>query len=162
MRKLIFISLFVLTAALPAAAQSTDTAKSSSFIQIPGFDFFLDRARNHGFAGQAWDIDARPYQTAILSLNDKGPVYIALGGLWDAHADEAHPIGGVQFDALYLWREARNWKPLRGMELINLPENWRVLIGPMFNAFRVRPDHLRIDRDILFNAAIHIPLGAGK
>lgn len=135
------------------------TALAGGFIDIPGFDFIVDRAKNHGYAGQAWDIKGRPVQTAILTMNNKGPVFVGLGAGWDALTDTPYALGGLQFDSLSLWRAARKWPLIEKMELIKFPEDWRLLIGPMFNAFRVRPDEYRIDRDIIYNLSIHIPLG---
>lgn len=168
------IAVFVMMAAImimgnaaPAAAVPADPqldgfkteAIGKGFINIPGFDIFLDRFKNHGFIGSAWDIKARPYQTAMITLNDQGPFYITLGAVLDAHEDKAYPAGGLQFDALYLWRKGREWGPLQKMKLLELPEDWRILCGPKGNVFRVRPDWLRIDRDLIYNLAIHIPIG---
>ena len=42
--------------------------------------------------------------------------------------------------------------------LLELPKDWKMLAGPLGNTFRISPDKLRIDRDLLNNVAIHIPL----
>lgn len=170
MRKTVIIALWALFGLLglsmPANSQNVAPGASvdagRGFLSIPGFDFLVDRVRGHGFAGRAWDVDGRPYQTFALTLNDRGPVYVALGAYQDSLENSWYALGGGQFDALTLWRAARDWPVIEKMGLIKLPADWRFLVGPMVNGFRVRPDKLRIDRDVLYNAALHIPLGGGK
>jgi len=160
--KSILLALIILMLCMAIPYLNSD-AHAAGFIEVPGLQFIIDRAKNHGYAGQAWDLKARPNQTVLLTMNNKGPVYIAIGGYWDAINNDPYGLGGPQFDLFHLWRSARNWPLIEKMELVKLPEDWRLLAGPLANLFRVRPDKIRIDRELLFNLAIHIPLGmAGK
>ncbi len=160
----IILALTFVTAAAPAQAQGIDTGLVPSkqvggFINVPGFGVVMDRIQNHGFVGNGWDIKGRPYQTIVVTLNNRGPLYFGIGAHWDAIEDKANPMGGLQYDALHIWRSARKGSFFRKMELMKLPESWRFLLGPNANLFRVRPDKLRIDRDLIFNAALHISFG---
>lgn len=151
MRKFLLVAALFIIAA-PAHA---------GIIDLPGFDFVIDRVKSHGFAGQAWDIKGRPSTTLLLTLNNKGPVYVTVGAQRMAQGDQYNALCGLQYDGLHLWRRARKIPLVQKMELIELPKDWRILAGPMLNITRVRPDRIRIDRDLIFNLSMHIGFGKG-
>lgn len=145
---------------LESALKKTEvTPGTGGLMSVPGFDFLMERIKNHGFYGRAWDIKGRPSQTIVLNMNDNGPLYISVGLYEDLILDEWFPLGGLQYDFLDLWGKAGEWGPLERMGLVKLPEDWKLLGGPFGNLFRVTPDKLRIDRDLIWNLAFHIPLG---
>lgn len=140
---------------------STTTVKAEGLMSIPGLDFVYNRVRNHGYAGRGWDLKGRPQATYFLNMNDNGPFYVGLGAYRDELEDKFYALGGLQFDALWVWEKARNTKPIKKMGLTKFPSDWKLMGGVLPNLFRVTPDNLRLDRDVIFNVAIQIPLGKG-
>ena len=145
---------------LGSALKKTDvTPGTGGLMSVPGFDFLMDRVKNHGYYGRAWDIKGRPSQTIVLTMNDNGPLYISAGLYQDLIPNEWFALGGLQYDFFYAWDKMGKWGPLKRMGLVKLPDDWKLLGGPLGNLFRVTPNNLRIDRDVLWNLAFHIPLG---
>jgi len=145
--------LFTVAAHTPALA--------AGLLDVPGFDFVIDRIKDHGYVGKAWDIKARPYTIYTLAMNDNGPLYFTIGAVKYSSAsnDKWKPNGGARYNFLDLWDKARTWKYIDKMKLVKFPKDWKVLGGADANIFDSLPQDLRIDRALLFSINIHIPLG---
>ena len=102
------------------------SVQAEGLMAVPGFDFIVERVKEHGYYGRAWDLKGRPSQTMALNMNNNGPVYISIGAYEDVLEKKWHALGGVQFDFLYLWRKASKTKLLERMGLAELPEDWKL------------------------------------